>query len=204
MKLGRALAVAVMLLLFAGVALADSIPLDPRIGIDGGTGTIAYNGFQSLTLAPNIGATDANPVHCGWQHDDGTINCSTEVFGNITGAPITAFDFSFFTSGGFAFAEAPFSPTEGSIFQWQQTVSDSEVIFSAAEGQFIDNCHVADSESFGCTNGIAEFSVSLVGVKLDSNGQVVMTFSAVPEPATLFLLCSSGSLLYWRRRRIRI
>ena len=79
MKLGRALAVAVMLLLFAGVALADSIPLDPRIGIDGGTGTIAYNGFQSLTLAPGIGASDANPVACGLQHADGTINCFTEV-----------------------------------------------------------------------------------------------------------------------------
>src|SRR5437762_9573896 len=204
MKLGRALAVAVMLLLFAGVALADSIPLDPRIGIDGGTGTIAYNGFQSLTLAPNIGATDANPVACGLQHADGTINCFTEVFGNITGTQITAFDFSFFTTAGFAFGEAPFSPTDASIFQGQTNVSDSEVIFSAAEGQFIDLCHVADSESFGCTNGTAEFSVSLVGVKLASDGKVVMNFSSVPEPTTLLLLGSGGSLLYWRRRRIRI
>jgi PEP-CTERM motif-containing protein len=179
MKPGRAVLLVGFVLLFGSASLAQT-PIDPVIGVGGGSGSISFTGQVIFVISPENGATCTGG-------EISVCSFTSAVFQNNTGQNITNFDFMFNQS-----QPGPFSVAEGSLFPTLTVISDFNTANPSAilSGGTIFPFEIVDPSP-------TEFTLSMGGVFQGTRVDIV---SNVPEPGTLTLLLTGIGAFALRRK----
>jgi hypothetical protein len=213
MRLTRWITLFVALTTAAFAAASDSLP-DPRVDIQGGTGSVAFFG----TLTVNFSMDQQGNLICSSSPQIVTFNgpgnfCQvgevSDAFANDTGRDILAFHFEFDTEQG------PFTAGEASLFPdvtpdgdgFGATYSGGDIVPCVPNAQ--TSCGFDFAQTFihtldDPTAPFSEFYLTFNGVNLGPNGTATVTVTAVPEPASMLLLgCGIAAIGVVRRKRVR-
>jgi hypothetical protein len=193
MKISRVVIFAAALLVFTGVASADTV--DPAIGVKGGGGSLPWAGSVTVLFEPGQDGVSCSGGLCSYDTTTGEVGAYF-----ITGGSITDFAYSFSQS-----QNTGFSKTGDNVFPDLTIVND---VNTANPLAFLSGGTIlpADSCIEGC--GANTISGDFALEAFDVVQGTVGTFTSnvpipAPEPTSAVMLISGLGILGLRKLRRR-